>query len=211
VVCRRDGGLLLLGSRRALWRPPPFLHVPPRALWLECGPVEKKKGPTPSWQRATWLSACRRRAKRPSSSTRQANEVGRMSRRASRIWYWFAQSRASRAGAWSTRFHCIRQQARCCIAIFNNGSTTEPNGVSELGLAPHRATVLTTKHSSAERRERERESETMPSSTVHPLSLPSTGPPIWRYENFRAEMLFTSSIPTHTQKNGTLRALFAWK
>jgi hypothetical protein len=36
------------------------------------------------------------------------------------------------------------------IVIFNNGSTTEPNGVSELGLAPHRATVLTTKHSPAE-------------------------------------------------------------
>jgi hypothetical protein len=38
-----------------------------------------------------------------SSSTRQANELGRMSRRASRIWYWFVQSRASRADAWSTR------------------------------------------------------------------------------------------------------------
>jgi hypothetical protein len=28
--------------------------------------------------------------------------------------------------------------------IFSNPSTTEPNGVSELRLAPHRATVLTT-------------------------------------------------------------------
>jgi hypothetical protein len=36
------------------------------------------------------------------------------------------------------------------IVIFNNGSLTEPNGVSELSLAPHRATVLTTKHSPAE-------------------------------------------------------------
>jgi hypothetical protein len=36
------------------------------------------------------------------------------------------------------------------IVIFDNGSTTEPNGVSELGLAPHRATVLTTKKSPAE-------------------------------------------------------------
>jgi hypothetical protein len=36
------------------------------------------------------------------------------------------------------------------VVIFNNGSPTEPNGVSELGLAPHRATVLTTKHSPAE-------------------------------------------------------------
>ena len=36
------------------------------------------------------------------------------------------------------------------IVIFNNGSPTEPNGVSELGLAPHRVTMLTTKHSLAE-------------------------------------------------------------
>jgi hypothetical protein len=36
------------------------------------------------------------------------------------------------------------------IVIFNNGSPTEPNGVSELGLAPHMATALTTKHSPAE-------------------------------------------------------------
>ena len=35
------------------------------------------------------------------------------------------------------------------IVIFNNGSPTEPNGVSELGLAPHRVTMLTTKHSPA--------------------------------------------------------------
>jgi hypothetical protein len=36
------------------------------------------------------------------------------------------------------------------IVIFNNGSTTEPNGVSELSLAPHGVTLLTTKHSPAE-------------------------------------------------------------
>jgi hypothetical protein len=36
------------------------------------------------------------------------------------------------------------------VVFFYNGSPTEPNGVSELGLAPHRATVLTTKHSPAE-------------------------------------------------------------
>jgi hypothetical protein len=36
------------------------------------------------------------------------------------------------------------------IVIFNNGSTTEPNGASELGLAPHRARMLTTKHPPAE-------------------------------------------------------------
>jgi hypothetical protein len=49
------------------------------------GQYEKKKRPPPSRQRATWLAACRRREKRPSSSTRQANKAGRMSRRASRI------------------------------------------------------------------------------------------------------------------------------
>jgi hypothetical protein len=36
------------------------------------------------------------------------------------------------------------------IVISNNGSPTEPNGVSELSLAPQRVTVLTTKRSRAE-------------------------------------------------------------
>jgi hypothetical protein len=36
------------------------------------------------------------------------------------------------------------------IVIFNNGSTTEHSGASELSLAPHRATVLATKHPLAE-------------------------------------------------------------
>jgi hypothetical protein len=40
-------------QQRPSQRPPPFLHVLPRALWLECGPVEKKKRPLPSRQRAT--------------------------------------------------------------------------------------------------------------------------------------------------------------
>jgi hypothetical protein len=37
-------------QQRPSQQPPPFLHVPPRALWLECGPVEKKKKacPTPA-------------------------------------------------------------------------------------------------------------------------------------------------------------------
>jgi hypothetical protein len=34
-------------QQRPSQRPPPFLHVPPRALWLECGPVEKKKRACP--------------------------------------------------------------------------------------------------------------------------------------------------------------------
>jgi hypothetical protein len=35
-------------QQRPSQRPPPFLHVPSRALWLERGPVEKKKRPAPS-------------------------------------------------------------------------------------------------------------------------------------------------------------------
>jgi hypothetical protein len=37
---------------------PPFLHVALRALWLECGPVEKEKRPPPSRQRATYVAVC---------------------------------------------------------------------------------------------------------------------------------------------------------
>jgi hypothetical protein len=37
-------------QQRRPQRPPSFLHVRPRALWLECGPVEKKKRPPPSRQ-----------------------------------------------------------------------------------------------------------------------------------------------------------------
>jgi hypothetical protein len=47
-----------------------------------------------------------------------------------------------------TALHKAASEVRY-IVIFNNGSPTptpEPNGVSELSLAPHRAAVLTTKH-----------------------------------------------------------------
>jgi hypothetical protein len=48
----------------------------------------------------------------------------------------------------------LRNKAACevrYVVIFNNGSPTEPNGVSELSLAPPRATVLaTSKRSPAE-------------------------------------------------------------
>jgi hypothetical protein len=36
------------------------------------------------------------------------------------------------------------------VVIFNNGSPNEPNGVSELSLAPHGVTMLTTRHPPAE-------------------------------------------------------------
>jgi hypothetical protein len=42
------------------------------------------------------------------------------------------------------------------IVIFNNGSPTEPNGVSELSLAPHRSTVLTVLLSTPQLKLRER-------------------------------------------------------
>jgi hypothetical protein len=35
-------------QQRPSQRPPPFLHVRPRALWLECGPVEQREEKTPS-------------------------------------------------------------------------------------------------------------------------------------------------------------------
>ena len=44
-------------QQRPSQRPPPFLHVPPRALWLECGPVEKKKRPPPSFKTVERTSA----------------------------------------------------------------------------------------------------------------------------------------------------------
>jgi hypothetical protein len=43
----------------------------------------------------------------------------------------------------STALHKAASEVRY-VVIFNNGSPTEPNGVSELSLAPHRAAVLTT-------------------------------------------------------------------
>jgi hypothetical protein len=47
---------------------------------VRAGQLRRKTGlPHPGREPRAWLSACRRRAKRPSNSTRQANEVGRMS------------------------------------------------------------------------------------------------------------------------------------
>jgi hypothetical protein len=43
-----------------------------------------------------------------------------------------------------------RSKRGALLNIFNNGSTTGPNGVIKLGLAPYMVTVLTTKHSPAE-------------------------------------------------------------
>jgi hypothetical protein len=81
------------------------------------------------------------RVKRPSSSTRQANKAGRMSRRQHTGsegplsgYGSFSHGRAAQALGSEVRY----------VVIYNNGSPTEPNGVSELGLAPHRVTVLTT-------------------------------------------------------------------
>jgi hypothetical protein len=112
----------------------------------------QRASPTPAESHVvTWLSACRRRKKRPSSSTRQANKVGRMSRRASRISHLIlvrsVTGEMRRRSEHKIALHKAASEVRRYIVIFNNGSPTEPNGVSELGLAPHRATALTTKHS----------------------------------------------------------------
>jgi hypothetical protein len=69
-----------------------------------------------------------------------------------RIWYWFVQSvtgEPRRRLEHKIALHKAASEVRY-IAIFNNGSPTEPNGVSELSSAPHSATVLTTRHSPAE-------------------------------------------------------------
>jgi hypothetical protein len=85
-------------------------------LWLECGPVEKEKRPPPSRQRATWLSACRRRAKRPSALQHQACKRGGEDIAKGLLHLILVRSvtgEPRRLDAWSTRFHCIKQQARC--------------------------------------------------------------------------------------------------
>jgi hypothetical protein len=116
------------------------------------GQSRRRKGPLPSRQRATWLSACRQREKRPSSSTRQANEVGRISRRARLshlILVRLVTGEPRIRLEHKIPLHEAASEVRY-IVNFNNDSTTEPNGVSELSLAPHRATVLTNRHSPAE-------------------------------------------------------------
>jgi hypothetical protein len=68
----------------------------------------------------------------------------RVSRRASHIWYWLVQSRVTGEPRihleHKISLHKAASEVRY-VLIFNNGSTTGPNGAGELGLAPHRATV----------------------------------------------------------------------
>jgi hypothetical protein len=69
-------------------------------------------------------------------------------------WSGLGVVRGVQLGPWAAGFggkialHKAASEVRY-VVIFNNGSPTEPNGVSELSLAPHRAAVLTTKHSPA--------------------------------------------------------------
>jgi hypothetical protein len=104
----------------------------------------KNAPPPPSRQRATWLSACRRREKRPSSSTRQTKWGGcREGPLASDIGsFSHGTGEPRRRLEHKISLHKVASEVRH-IVIFNNGSTTGPNGVSELSLAPH-------KHSPAE-------------------------------------------------------------
>jgi hypothetical protein len=100
------------------------------------------------------------------------------------------------------------------IVIFNNGSPTEPNGVSELSLAPHhRATMLTTRHSPAEiaRKKSRVGVERSPVSCSTAACSRRAGPPTSRREFFRAEMLFASAMPTHAEKNRGRRVFFPLK
>jgi hypothetical protein len=141
-------------QQRPSQRPPPFLHVRHRALWLECGPVEKKKRPLPPRQRATWLSALHAGGEKrghldhlaaPGRQTKSGEDIAyREGPLASDIGS-FSHGRAPcRHLEHKISLHKAASKVRY-IVIFNNGSTTGPNGVSELGLAPHRATVLTNK------------------------------------------------------------------
>jgi hypothetical protein len=95
------------------------------------------------------------------------------------------------------------------IVIFNNGSTTGPNGVIELSLAPHRATVLTTRHSPAEIARKK--SRVGGGGGMFPLELPGASRLQSLREIFRAEMLFTSAMPAHAEKNGGRRVLIPIK
>jgi hypothetical protein len=59
-----------------------------------------------------------------------------------RSWVGLGVVRGGQLGPWAAEVRYI--------VIPNNSSTTEAYGVRELSLAPHRATMLTTKHSPAE-------------------------------------------------------------
>jgi hypothetical protein len=163
------------------------------------GQSRRRKRLPPSRQRATWLSACRRRAKRPSSSTRQANEVGRISRRAAPplshlILVRLVTGEPRRRLAHKIPLHKAASEVRY-IVNFNNGSTTGPNGVSEFILTAHVVPVVTTKHSPAERRERESEAN---HATAHPLSLPdSRSQVLSRATNFAARFFFERKCHQH--------------
>jgi hypothetical protein len=97
------------------------------------------------------------------------------------------------------------------IVNFNNGSTTGPNGVSEFILTAHMWSqwpVDTTKHSPAERREREREPEIMP------LSLPDSRSQVLSRTTNSAAQNFSSGNVVYKyykchanahQKNGNAR------
>jgi hypothetical protein len=82
------------------------------------------------------------------------------------------------------------------IVIFNNGSTTGPNGVSELSLAPHRFAVFTTKHPLAEVA-RNKSGVAVGCALVSPAlaaGLPSRLQPLSRTTNFAARDVSSENV-----------------
>jgi hypothetical protein len=152
--------LLAGGGNGRPQRLPPFLHVRPRALWLECGPVEKKKRLPPSRPAESPVAVCMPAASKDAIWQHHRQQAGKRSGKdiAKGLSHLIlvrsvtgepcrhlehkvlSHKAASEPGALRSKF----QQRQHHWA-------TGPNGVSELGLAPHRATVINaTTHSPAE-------------------------------------------------------------
>jgi hypothetical protein len=55
-------------------RPPPFPHVPPRALWLECEPVEVEEKERPPPRRLNWTEAISRAQRAPTKGPSRLNQ-----------------------------------------------------------------------------------------------------------------------------------------
>jgi hypothetical protein len=135
-------------QQRPSQRPPPFLHVRLRALWLGCGPVEKKKTASPiptEGHVAVCMPAARKEAiwhlVAPGRQTKRGGH--REGPLASDIGS-FSHGRAVQTlGAQD--FIARGNKRGALHSNFQQRSTTGPYGVSELSLAPHRATVLTTR------------------------------------------------------------------
>ena len=100
------------------------------------------------------------------------------------------------------------------IVTFNNGSPTDPNVVSKFILTAHVVPVVATKHSPAERRERE--SEIMPPFIHFRSPTPARTQVLSRTTNFAVRKFSSGNVvykchANARQKNGALRALLSLK